>query len=157
MENTTLLILVGLGAFILGNIFSSIKSYFKIKKLNKEILDNETYLNRHLKINAEGNKKLEEELIQIRSENENLRISVQTLGQKPGNAEIRLLNIYDVSIRKVSAQVPGFSSVWEKSLQETEIEFSAADKGFKLILNKVFNRNKPDYSENTVKALSNLK
>jgi hypothetical protein len=120
-------------------------------------LDNETYLNRHLKINAEGNKKLEEELIQIRSENENLRISVQTLGQKPGNAEIRLLNIYDVSIRKVSAQVPGFSSVWEKSLQETEIEFSAADKGFKLILNKVFNRNKPDYSENTVKALSNLK
>ena len=54
-----------------------------------------------------------EEMEALKKDNENLRISVKTLGQKPGRAELRQFNIYDNALRKMMLQAPGFSSAWE--------------------------------------------
>jgi hypothetical protein len=91
-----------------------------------------------MKITNAGNSTLVLELEKIKTENENLRISVQTLNQKPGRAELRLLNIYDAALRKMMSQAPGFSTAWENSLQEAEREYEANESGLKSIVSKVF-------------------
>jgi hypothetical protein len=102
-----------------------------------------------MKITGEGNKNLESELEKLKKENENLRISVQTLGQKPGRAEVRLLNIYDGALRRMMLKAPGFSSAWEVALQEAEKEYEENERGFKSIIKKVFGPSISHKSEET--------
>jgi len=138
MELSYLGILLLIVSFTVGWFLSYIKSRFEIRKHKKEIKEFQDHLNRQMKITGEGNKNLESELAKLKQENENLRISVQTLGQKPGRAEIRLLNIYDGALRRMMLKAPGFSSAWEVALQEAEKEYEENEKGFKSIIKKVF-------------------
>ena len=132
---TILLILAGVavGAFLMY-----LKSLLTIRKHKKELNDYKAHLERQMKITDAGNTTLVNELETVKKENENLRISVKTLGQKPGRAELRLLNIYDAALRKMMSQAPGFSSAWEISLQEAEREYEANETGLKSIVGKVF-------------------
>ena len=132
---TILFIIAGI---IIGYFISYVKSRFEVRHYKKEIKEFKEHLNRQMKITNEGSKSQEDELLKLKKENENLRISVQSLGQKPGRAEVRLLNIYDAALRKMLLRAPGFSSAWEMSLQEAESEYEANEKGFKSIIKKVF-------------------
>ena len=132
---TILLILIGI-AF--GAVLSYLKSLLTIRKHKKELTEYKEHLDRQMKITDAGNSTLVNELESIKKENENLRISVKTLGQKPGRAELRLLNIYDAALRKMMSQAPGFSSAWENSLKEAESEYEANETGLKSIVGKVF-------------------
>ncbi|MBL4730472.1 MAG: LapA family protein [Sulfurimonas sp.] len=138
MEDTLLGILFIIASFILGWFLSYIKSRFEIRGQKKELKEFQEHLNRQMKITGEGSRNLELDLEKLRKENENLRISVKTLGQKPGRAEVRLLNIYDGSLRKMMLNAPGFSGAWEASLQEAEREYEENEKGFRAIIKKVF-------------------
>ena len=132
---TILLIIAGI-AF--GGLLSYLRSLLTIRKHKKELTEYKDHLDRQMKITNAGNSTLVLELEKIKQENENLRISVQTLNQKPGRAELRLLNIYDAALRKMMSQAPGFSSAWENSLQEAEREYEANETGLKSIVSKVF-------------------
>jgi len=138
MELSFQAILFIIGGVVLGWFLSYLKSRFEVRAYKKEIKEYKEHLNRQMKITNEGSKNLEAELAQLKKENENLRISLQTMGQKPGRAEIRLLNIYDGALRKMMMRAPGFSSAWEMSLQEAEHEYQENEKGFKSIIKKVF-------------------
>lgn len=138
MELSYLGILLIIASVVGGYFISYIKSRFEVRKYKKELNEYREHLNRQMKISGEGSKKLEKELEQLKKDNENLRISVKTLGQKPGRAELRLLNIYDGALRKMMLKAPGFSSAWEVALQEAEREYEENEKGFKSIINKVF-------------------
>jgi len=138
MELSFQAILFIIGGIVIGWVLSFIKSRFEVAGYKKDIKQYQEHLNRQMKITNEGNKNLEQDLEKLKKENENLRISVQTLGQKPGRAELRLLNIYDSALRKMQMKAPGFSSAWEMSLQESEAEYEASEKGFKSIIKKVF-------------------
>jgi hypothetical protein len=131
-------ILIIIASFIIGWFISYIKSRFEIRKYKKEMKGFEEHLNRQMKISSEGQKSLELTLDKLRKDNENLRVSVNTLGQKPGRAEIRLLNIYDGALRKMTLTAPGFASAWEASLQEAEKEYEDNEQGFKSIVKKIF-------------------
>ena len=156
MELSFQAILFIIGGIATGWFLSYIKSRFEISKYKKEIKEYKEHLNRQMKITNEGSKNLEDELISLKKENENLRISVQTLGQKPGRAEIRLLNIYDGALRKMMLKAPGFSSAWEMSLQESEKEYEDNEKGFKSIIKKVFGPSLTQHSENSHKELNEI-
>jgi len=132
---TVLLIIAGI---IFGGALSYLKSLLTIRKHKKELKEYKDHLDRQMKITHAGNSTLVMELEKIKSDNENLRISVQTLNQKPGRAELRLLNIYDAALRKMMSQAPGFSTAWENSLQEAEREYEANESGLKSIVSKVF-------------------
>ncbi len=138
MELSTLGILLILVSLIVGYFISYIKSRFEISGHKRELKEYKEHLNRQMKITDLGNKNLEQDLEKFKKENENLRISVKTLGQKPGRAELRLLNIYDGALRKMMLKAPGFSSAWEVALQEAEREYEDNEKGFKSIIKKVF-------------------
>ncbi len=143
---TILLILAGIG---FGAFMMFIKSLLTIRKYKKELNEYKAHLERQMKITDAGNSTLVKELERLKKENENLRISVKTLGQKPGRAELRLLNIYDVALRKMMSQAPGFSSAWEISLQEAEREYEENETGIKSIVGKVFGASTKVNSETT--------
>jgi len=138
MELSFQAILFIIAGVVVGWFLSFVKSRFEVRGYKQEIKEYKEHLNRQMKITSEGSKNLEKDLEKLKNENENLRITVQTLGQKPGRAEMRLLNIYDGALRKMQMKAPGFSSAWEMSLQESEREYQENEKGLKGIINKVF-------------------
>ncbi|WP_223157475.1 hypothetical protein [Sulfurovum sp. bin170] len=131
-------ILIIIGGIVIGWLLSTIKSFFVVKKHKKELKEYKDHLERQMKITDTGNKTLMDEIEGLKKDNENLRISVKTLGQKPGRAELRQFNIYDTALRKMMLQAPGFSSAWESALQESEREYEENETGFKHIMGKVF-------------------
>jgi len=132
------MILIILGGVVVGWILSYLKSLLTVGKYKKELKEYKEHLERQMKITDAGNKTLMDEIGTLKKDNENLRISVKTLGQKPGRAEVRQFNIYDNALRKMMLQAPGFSSAWESALLEAEREYEENETGFKNIMGKVF-------------------
>lgn len=151
MELSYLGIIYIIVAVVVGWFLSYIKSRFEVRAYKKDLREYKEHLNRQMKLTNEGSRNLEEELKSLKKENENLRVTVQTLGQKPGRAEIRLLNIYDSALRKMMLQAPGFSSAWEVSLREAEKEYEENEKGLKSIIKKVFGPSLTQHIETPVK------
>ena len=54
-----------------------------------------------------------------------------TLNTKPGNADRRMLLVYDKAISLMNTRAPGFPPVWEAALCETEAEMKMVDDGKK--------------------------
>lgn len=156
MELSFQAILFIIGGVVVGWFLSYIKSRFEVSGYKKELKEYKEHLNRQMKITNEGSKSLEDEVKKLQKENENLRISVQTLGQKPGRAELRLLNIYDLALRKMMLKAPGFSSAWEMSLQEAEREYEENEKGFKSIIKKVFGPSISQTSESKARDVGEI-
>lgn len=138
MELNYLGILIVIASFAVGWVVNYIVTRFEVRKHKKELREYKDHLERQMKLTAEGSKNLEEEVTALKVHNENLRISVQSLSQKPGGAETKLLNIYDGALRKMMLKAPGFSSAWEVALQEAERDYAESEKGFKSIMKKVF-------------------
>ena len=115
-----------------------LKHWFVVRKHKRELEEYKGHLERQMKITQEGSKSLQDTVEKLKRENENLRVTVKTLGQKPGRNELRLLNIYDAAIRKMMLKAPGFSSAWEMSMQEAEREYEENEKGLKTVIKRVF-------------------
>lgn len=109
----------------------------EIKRLETEMKDLQGHLNTQLKINASGNQALQSELDALKQQNETLRVNNAALQQKPGRAEQRLLQVYEIAIRAMREQAPGFAAAWEKAIRQGEAEVDAADSGFKKLVRRV--------------------
>jgi hypothetical protein len=109
----------------------------EIKRLEAELKDLQGHLNTQLKINASGNEALQSELSSLKQQNETLRVNMAALQQRPGRAEQRLLQVYEIAIRAMREQAPGFAPAWEKALRQGEVEVDAADSGLKKLVRRV--------------------
>jgi len=138
IDFSPLTILTILGGVAVGWVVSYLKSLLTIRKYKKELIEYKAHLERQMKITDSGNQTILAEMEALKKENENLRISVKILGQKPGRAELRQFNIYDKALRKMMLQAPGFSSAWENAFTESEREYEENEAGFKNIMGKVF-------------------
>lgn len=112
----------------------------ELKRVEGELKNFQGHLNTHLKISASGNESLQGELESLRRQNEILRANIAALQHKPGAAEQRLLQVYEVAIRTMREQAPGFAPVWENALRQGEAEASAAESGFKRLVRRVLPR-----------------
>ncbi len=131
-----------LGLLIAGFLWKSgfsarRRSARDIKRLETEIKDLQGHLNTQLKINASGNEALQTELASLKQQNETLRINYATLQQKPGRAEQRQLQSYEIAIRSMREQAPGFAPAWEKALRDAEAEVDASESGLKKLIRRV--------------------
>jgi len=124
----------GLGVALRGWVGARAKR----RELEKEIADLRAHINRHMQITGEGSRALQEELESLRKQNENLRITVKTLENKPGRAEIRTLHVYDRAVRQMMAEAPGFAPAWERAMQEAEEQVAEAESGLSALVRKVF-------------------
>lgn len=109
----------------------------EIRRLENDLRELQGHLNTQLKINAQGNEALQRELEDLKKQNENLRISVATLQNKPGRAEVRQLQIQETAVRLLREQAPGFAPAWEKALRQAESDAEASESGFKRLVRRV--------------------
>lgn len=125
--------------FLSWNAARKDKKHLKneLKRITKENADLQTHLGTQLKINAKGNETLQAQLDEMRLQNENLRVNIQTLQQKPGKVEQRKLEVMETAVSTMREQAPGFASAWEKSLRSAEDELQAAEGGLKKLIHKI--------------------
>ena len=109
----------------------------EIRRIEGEMKDLQGHLNTQLKINASGNEALQTELASLRQQNETLRVNNAALQQKPGRAEQRQLQVYEIAIRTMREQAPGFAPAWEKALRHGEAEIEATESGLKKLVRRV--------------------
>lgn len=109
----------------------------ELKRSAAEMKDLQSHLNTQLKINASGNEALQTELESLRRQNEALRVNNAALQQKPGRAEQRQLQIYEIAIRSMREQAPGFAPAWEKALRQGEAEMEASESGLRKLVRRV--------------------
>lgn len=108
-----------------------------IRRLENELRELQSHLNTQLKINAQGNKVLDDELQRLKEQNENLRVSLATAQVKPGRAEIRQYQIMEAAIRQMREQAPGFAQAWEQAIREAEADMEASEGGLRKLVRKV--------------------
>lgn len=107
--------------------------------LRKELETLKGYLNTQMSINSKGYEELRKEVETLRKQNENLRVTVATLSNKPGRAEIKTLHIWDKALRSLVVTSPGFAPAWEMALAEAQKSVSEeTDSGVKALVRKVF-------------------
>jgi chromosome segregation ATPase len=133
---------LGLGLLIAAFIMKSSMTAKKtlrseINRLQAEGRDLQGHLNTQLKVNAAGTESLEKELKELRTQNENLRVNLATLQNKPGRAEARQLQVMETAVSIMREQAPGFAPVWEQALQRSETEYEAGEGGLKKLMRKV--------------------
>ncbi len=109
----------------------------KRRELEREAEQLRSHLHRQMEITGEGSRALKEELEGLRKQNENLRVTVQTLGNKPGRAEVRTLHVYDRAVHIMNAEAPGFAPAWERAIAEAEGQVKEADTGLSALVRRI--------------------
>jgi hypothetical protein len=128
----------GLVIGLLLVIFTWVKGVLRAMSLKKEIKQLKEGMYTKMKVETKGQMALGDEIEHLRNENENLRVSVKSLLQKPGRAEIRQLHIYDKAIHSLLGKSPGFGPAWEMVLKEAEENFRQSETGLRAFIRQVF-------------------
>lgn len=127
---------LALGLGLAAYLFLS--GLWRRRELRKEVQALKDQLHRQMTILDKGNEKILAELEQVRKENENLRITVATLKNKPGRAELLSLHLYDRALHLMQRRAPGFAPAWEAALAEAQQELEKTDSGLVALVRKAF-------------------
>ena len=127
-----------IAGFILKNAFTS-KAHLngEIRRLKDDLDQLQKHLNTHLKITASGNDRLEKDLASLKEQNENLRVNIAALQQRPGRAEARQLQILETAVARMREQAPGFAQAWEQAVRQATADQDAAESGLSKLIRKV--------------------
>jgi len=109
----------------------------EIKKLEQEMRELQSHLNTQLKITATGSDSLTKDVERLKEQNENLRVNLSTLQNKPDKSEQRQFRMQEMAISTMREQAPGFAGAWEKALKQAEKEMEEAESGFRKLVRKV--------------------
>jgi predicted nucleic acid-binding Zn-ribbon protein len=141
MEPTTLELSIfgagcGIGLFVallvwIGNI--RLRS-----SMRKEVEDLKKHLHTNMSIHAKGYEEMKQEIEKLKKENENLRITVATLSNKPGRAELKMLHTWERAVKLLTLKSPTFAPAWEMAIAEAKRELDDTDSGVKALARKVF-------------------
>ena len=126
---------------IIGFLFSLyiwINSSVKRKSLKKENKELKKHLHTKMEIDAEATEMMKDKLEKLKENNENLRITIQTLRTKPARKELELLYIYDKTLQLMFQRAPGFASAWQNTRKEIEKEISDSYKGIIPMIKRAF-------------------
>lgn len=138
----------GLGVGLLITLLVWINKLRVRSALQKEIEGLKDHLHTQMSINARGYEELKKEVETLRKENENLRITVATLSNKPGRAELKTLHAWDKAIRTLVMKSPGFAPAWEMAIAEAKKEIEETESGIKALVRRVFPMLPPDFNQN---------
>jgi len=131
------LFLIGLGIGLFFFMISVISNIRLKKRHKKEILRIKNMVTQKMDIEYDSIASQREEIERLKKQNENLRISVRTLSQKPNRKEVARLQIYQRAIEIMSMKAPGFAPAWQTAVKESEEEFDRIFLGFDPFVRKV--------------------
>ena len=127
-----------IAGFILKNaIGSKMQLKRELKSMKEEMAVLQTHLNTQLKITASGNESLTKEVETLKSQNENLRVNLSALQNKPDKSEQRQFRMQEMAISTMREQAPGFAGAWEKAMKQADADMESAETGFSKLMRKV--------------------
>lgn len=149
---------LGLGllivAFILKNaIAAKMQLKREIRRIETDKKELQSHLNTQMKITATGNETLTKEVASLKTQNENLRVNLAALQNKPDKNEVRQFRLQEMAISTMREQAPGFAGAWEKAMRQAEADMDAAENGFTKLVRMVvpgLGHAKPTASETQV-------
>ncbi|MET0344379.1 MAG: hypothetical protein ABW252_25425 [Polyangiales bacterium] len=115
-----------------------VRAYLAQRALHREIEDLKRSLFTKFKIDTKAQVQVDAELEALRRQNENLRVTVAGLQQKPGRAELRHLQVVDRALHMMLASAPGFAPAWEEVLKQSEREMRETETGLGSFIRKTF-------------------
>lgn len=134
--------------FVWRNGFSARQNLKKEnKRIQGEMSELQGHINTQMKISATGSDALTKELEELKKQNENLRVNISTLQQKPEKAELKHLHVTETAVRMMREQAPGFATAWEKTLRTAEDEYNNSENGLSKLVRKVL----PNYGSGSSK------
>lgn len=122
----------------LGLLFFTISfwSHFKTKR---ELRRYKKMLSDKLELEARQYESVRKEKEVLTKENENLRVRVQQLMEKPEQKITRDLETFTRAEKRMMLQAPGFAAAWETAKAQASDELTAEDAG-KSLPKRLFNR-----------------
>lgn len=138
METEATVFGVGLGIGLLLMLIVWIRQWRAGTAMRKEMEELKKHLQTQMSITAKGYEELQQDLQRLKQENENLRITVATLSNKPGRAELKTLQIWDKALRTMTLSSPGFAQAWEVALVEANKDIQETETGVKALVRRVF-------------------
>ncbi len=137
---TTLLgnpFLRGLAIGLVVCILIYLRGLLRRRELSKEVDRLRSHLHTKLEIDSSDNERRKTELNRLKQERDNLRITVQSLNQKPGRKEIRQFYIYQTALDIMFEKAPGFAPAWQVTLKEAENLFEKSESGVVPLLKRL--------------------
>ena len=131
--------LIGIG-FLLVRLWEATR---EVKRLKRHLADK-------LELEAEATGRLRQDLNELKTHNENLRIKVANLSQLPDKRLQRELEVYARAERFMVSSSPGFPAVWEEAKRNAVGELEHEEHG-RSLPKRVFNAllNRPARSNNS--------
>ena len=126
---------LALGLFFCLAIY--IRGVLRRRELGREVKQLRKHLHTKLEIDSAENERRKGEIETLRQERDNLRITVQSLNQKPGRKEIRQYYIYQTALDIMFEKAPGFAPAWQITLKEAEELFEKSEKGVVPLLKRL--------------------
>jgi hypothetical protein len=127
----------GLALGLLFCVIIYIRGFIRRNELSKEVNRLRSHLHTKLEIDSSENERRKSELEKLKQERDNLRITVQSLNQKPGRKEIRQYFIYQTALDIMFEKAPGFAPAWQITLKEAEGLFEKSEKGVVPLLKRL--------------------
>lgn len=127
----------GLAIGILFCIIIYLRGLLRRRELSKEVDRLRSHLHTKLEIDSADNERRKSELSRLKQERDNLRITVQSLNQKPGRKEIRQYYIYQTALDIMFEKAPGFAPAWQVTLKEAENLFEKSESGVVPLLKRL--------------------
>lgn len=121
---------IGLYIGLAGCLVLFLRGKFREKRLKREIDKLRHHIQLKLEIEAEETERKKMEIEQLKKENENLRVTLQSYYQKPGRRELRQLHVYQKAVEILTDKAPGFAPSWQSAVREGEEEMKKAERGF---------------------------
>ncbi|AGF78464.1 hypothetical protein UWK_01913 [Desulfocapsa sulfexigens DSM 10523] len=127
----------GLAIGLFFCLFIMIRGYLRRRELRKEVTKLRTHLHTKLEIDSEENERRKQKYEILKQERDNLRITVQSLNQKPGRKEIRQYYLYQTALDMMFEKAPGFAPAWQITLKEAESLFEKSERGVVPLLKRL--------------------
>ncbi len=145
----------GLAIGLFFCILILVRGYLRRRELTQELNRLRTHLHTKLEIDSRENERRKQELEILKQERDNLRITVQSLNQKPGRKEIRQYYVYQTALDMMFEKAPGFAPAWQITLKEAEALFAKSEKGVVPLLKRLMPTN-PDKQIEQYEKLSRV-
>jgi hypothetical protein len=116
-----------IGCFFALVIFIREKAHQR--RLKKENVKLKEHIQTKLEIEAETNEMMRKQIEELRLQNENLRISLKTLDEKPGRKELKQLHLYQKAVEILTEKAPGFAQSWQSAMRDVEEELKRIHLG----------------------------
>jgi MFS superfamily sulfate permease-like transporter len=144
---------LAIGIFFCIVIF--VRGFMRRRELTQEVSRLRTHLHTKLEIDSKENERRKQELEILKQERDNLRITVQSLNQKPGRKEIRQFYVYQTALDMMFEKAPGFAPAWQITIKEAEKLFEKSEKGVVPLLKRLMPTN-PDKQVEEYEKLSRV-